>query len=130
MSPSEEFKDELTGVLNAKAGDKQLILLDGLMDKLLGLLMNLFDQCVGQLSPSEVAARVAKPSTLDKIRFRSRVRKGVYQSSSDYKQQGGQNAADSVFDVTTKLGKEKCTALVREMTEGENWWPAEQFEMG
>lgn len=128
--PSEDFQLQLSANLSKKADGKQLILFDGLVDKLLELLMGLFDQCIGQLSNAEVSERVSKASTADKIRFRTRVRKNVYTSSDDYRKQGGQNVADSVFETTAAMGKDKCEALVKEMTEGENFWPNDSFLMG
>ena len=127
---SDEFKAALTTTPNSKAAEKKLALFDGLMDQLLELLMGLFDQCLGQLSPGEVAQRVSKASTLDKIRFRSRVRKNVYKSSNDYRANGGQHVADSVLETTAAMGQDKCTALVKELTEGENFWPNDEFRMG
>lgn len=128
--PSEEFQTQLSATLTQKASGKQLILWEGLVDKLLELLMGLFDQCLGQLSPGEVAQRVSKASTADKVRFRARVRKNIYEDSAEYRKQGGANVADSVFETTQLLGVEKCTALVKEMTEGDNWWPNEDLLMG
>lgn len=128
--PSEEFELALTKNLSAKADGKQLILWDGLVDKLLELLMGLFDQCIGQLTSAEVAERVAQASKMDKVRFRTRVRKNIYKDSEDYRKQGGQNVADSVFETTAAMGKDKCEALVNEMTQGENWWPNEDLLMG
>lgn len=130
MKPSEEFESSLTKTLSAKADGQQLILWDGLVDKLLELLMGLFDQCIGQLSAGQVAQRVSSASKMDKVRFRTRVRKNIYKSTEDYRQQGGQNVADSVFETTAAMGPEKCEALVKEITEGDNWWPNEEFLMG
>ena len=130
LKPSDEFKARLTDTLNAKAGDKKLILFDGLMDQLLELLMGLFDQCLGQLSPGEVAQRVSQPSETTKIRFRTRVRQNVYKSSKDYAEQGGKHVADSVLETTAALGAGPCLALVRELTEGENWFPNSDLLMG
>lgn len=127
--PSEEFQTQLSATLSAKANGQQLILWDGLVDKLLEMLMGLFDQCIGQLSAEQVAARVASASTADKIRFRTRVRKNIYKNSDEYREQGGQNVADSVFETTAAMGKDKCVALVKEMTEGSNWWPNEDLLM-
>lgn len=130
MKPSDEFKSTLSTTLNAKAGDKQLILFDGLMDKLLEMLMGLFDQCIGSLTPGEVAERVSNPSEATRIRFRTRVRKEVYNGSKEYRAQGGQNVADSVLEATAALGNVKCEALVKEMTEGPNWFPNSDLLMG
>ncbi len=127
--PSEEFQTQLSATLSAKANGQQLILWDGLVDKLLEMLMGLFDQCIGQLSAEQVAARVASASTADKIRFRTRVRKNIYKNSDEYREQGGQNVADSVFETTAAMGKDKCVALVKEMTEGDNWWPNQDLLM-
>lgn len=127
--PSEEFQTQLSATLSAKANGQQLILWDGLVDKLLEMLMGLFDQCIGQLSAEQVAARVASASTADKVRFRTRVRKNIYKNSDEYREQGGQNVADSVFETTAAMGKDKCVALVKEMTEGSNWWPNEDLLM-
>lgn len=129
MTPAEEFKSLLTATLNAKAADKQLAIFDGLMDQLLELLMGLFDQCLGQLSPAEVAQRVSQPSDATRIRFRTRVRQNVYRSSSEYAKQGGKHVADSVLETTTALGQQKCVALVKQLTEGENWFPYDDFVM-
>lgn len=129
MSPIEDFKTTLTGVLNEKSGKKQLAIFDGLMDKLLELLTGLFDQCLGQLSPSEVAERVSAPSELTKIRFRTRVRKAVYKNSEEYAAQGGKAVADSVLEVTAAMGLEKCTALVKQVSEGDEWFPFNDFVM-
>ena len=128
--PSEEFELALTSNLSAKADGKQLILWDGLVDKLLELLMGLFDQCIGQLTSGQVAERVSQASKMDKVRFRTRVRKNIYKDSDDYRKQGGQNVADSVFETTAAMGQVKCEALVKEMTEGNNWWPNEDLLMG
>ncbi len=128
--PSEEFKTNLTTNLTKKSDGKQLILFDGLIDKLLELLMGLFDQCLGQLSPGQVAARVSSPSGITKIRFRSRVRKNIYDSSSDYRRQGGQNVADSVLETTQEMGLAKCAELVAELTEGDEFFPHDEFKMG
>lgn len=129
--PSEEFETQLSATLAKKAEGKQLILWDGLVDKLLELLMGLFDQCIGQLSSQEVAQRVTQVKKADKLRFRSRVKKHVYGNSSrKYQEGGGDHVADSVFDTTAAMGEAKCVALVKEMTEGENWWPNEDLLMG
>ena len=128
--PSDEFKTALTTTLNAKAADKKLAIFDGLMDQLLELLMGLFDQCLGQLSPGEVAQRVSQPSEATKIRFRTRVRQSIYKSSKDYADQGGKHVADSVLETTAAMGAGPCLALVREMTEGENWFPNDDLLMG
>lgn len=131
MKPvTDEFKTVLGQTLDAKQTDKKLAIFDGMMDKLLDLLMGLFDQCMGQLSPSQVAERVSNPSTFDKIRFRSRVRKHVYASSDDYKHNGGQHVADSVLETTQSLGKEKCHILIEELTTGDNFWPNDDLMMG
>lgn len=129
MKPSDEFKASLTTTLNAKAADKKLAIFDGLMDKLLELLMGLFDQCLGQLSPSEVAQRVSQPSDATKIRFRTRVRQNVYKSSRDYSEQGGKHVADSVLETTTAMGQQGCEMLVKELTEGAEWFPYEMYLM-
>ena len=128
--PSEEFKGNLAAILNKKAGDKQLTISDDLLNKLEEMLVGLFDQCIGQLSPAQVAERVSLPSPATRIRFRTRVRKEVYKDSNDYRDQGGQNVADSVLETTQAMGKEKCEALVKEMTEGENWFPNSDLLMG
>ena len=130
MKPSDDFKTSLQTTLNAKAADKKLALFDGLMDQLLELLMGLFDQCLGQLSPSEVAQRVSQPSDATKMRFRTRVRQNVYKSSKDFADQGGKHVADSVLETTAAMGQDKCVALVKELTEGDNWFPNEEFRMG
>jgi hypothetical protein len=127
--PSEEFKTTLASTLSAKAANKQLAIFDGLMDQLLELLMGLFDQCLGQLSPGEVAQRVSQPSEATKIRFRTRVRQSVYKSSRDFADQGGKHVADSVLETTAAMGQEKCVELVKELTEGENWFPNSEFLM-
>lgn len=128
--PSDDFKSDLTAKLNEKAGNKQLVLFDGLMDKLLELMLGLFDQCIGQLTPQQVAERVSNPSDATKIRFRTRVRQKVYTSAQDFTSQGGRHVADSVLETTTKLGQEKCVALVKELTEGDNWFPNSDLLMG
>ena len=128
--PSEDFKAGLTAELTAKSDNRQLVLFDGLQDKLLELLMGLFDQCLGQLSPAEVAQRVSQPSEATRIRFRTRVRQNLYKSAKDYSEQGGKNVADSVLETTIVMGQEKCVALVKELTEGENWFPNDDLFMG
>ncbi len=128
--PSEEFKSMLTATLNSKAAEKQLALFEGLMDQLLELLMGLFDQCLGKLSPAEVAERVSKPSEASRLRFRTRVRKNVYKSAKEFSDQGGKHVADAVLETTAAMGEEACLALVREMTEGENFWPNGDLLMG
>ena len=130
MKPSDDFKTTLTQTLNAKATDKKLVLFDGLMDRLLELLMGLFDQCLGQLSPGEVAQRVSQPSDTTKLRFRTRVRQQVYKSSRDFADQGGKHVADSVLETTAAMGQEKCAALVTELTSGEEWFPNSDLLMG
>lgn len=129
MSASDEFKNGLTERLNQKQQAKQLILWDGLIDKLIELLVGLFDQCIGNLSNAQVAARMAKPSNLDRVRFRTRVRKNLYDDSKQFKDQGGASVADSVFETTQAMGKDKCEALVKETTDGDNWWPADDLVM-
>jgi hypothetical protein len=120
----------LTGILNDKQTDRKLTLFEGLLDELLELMMGMFDQCLGQLTPAEVAQRVSSPSEATKLRFRTRVRQRIYKSASEYAAQGGKHVADSVLEATAALGETECLALVKQLTEGENWFPNEAFITG
>lgn len=131
MTPSEEFKDTLSQNINAKSTAGKLALFDGLLDKLMDLLIGLFDQCIGQLTPAQVAARMVRAKPLDRQRFANNVRGSLYGGSSkEFKSKGGAEVAASVWETTAKLGKDKCEAVVTELTEGENWWPNSDLFMG
>lgn len=131
--PSEEFQSALTDIINANAADKKLVLLDSLIDKLLELALNLFDQCIGQLSSAEVGERVAKASasTLDRSRFRKRVKRAIYDDNDrTWKDNGGQVAADSTLVALSRMGEARCVELAKEVSEGDNWFPNEAFITG
>lgn len=130
--PSEEFQATLTEIINANAADKKLVLMDELIDKLMELALNLFDQCISQLSPAGVGERIAKASDskVDRARFRKRVKRAIYDDSDRvWKQNGGQVAADSTLLAFKKMGEPRCVELATEMTSGENWFPYDDFVM-
>ena len=130
--PSEEFSSTLTEIINQNAADKKLVLMDELLDKLKELALNLFDQCIGQLSPAEVGERIAKASdsTLDRARFRKRVKRGIYDDSDrSWKSNGGQAAADSTLLAFKRMGETRCVELAKEVSGGENWFPFDDYVM-
>lgn len=131
--PSEEFNDTLTAIINEKVADKKLVLMDELIDKLMDMALNLFDQCIGQLTPAEVGERIAKASTstLDRARFRKRVKRAIYNDNDkNWNANGGQVAADSTLLAFSRMGSVRCVELAKELTDKDNWWPNSEFLMG
>lgn len=131
MRPSEEFEATLTAKLNAKQEGRQLILWDMLAEKLFDLLLKVFETCIGQLSSAEMAARMVKPSRVHRNKFRTLVKKSIYdQNGHDYKVEGGAVTADTVWEVTAALGTEKCEAVIADSKMELDEWPNADLLMG
>lgn len=129
--PSDEFEALLTQKLNAKQSGRQLILWDMLAEKMFDLLLRVFEGCLGQLSPVEMAARMVQPSRMHRNKFRTLVKKSIYdQNDHDFKAEGGAATADTVWEVTAELGAEKCAAVIADAKKDLDEWPNSDLLMG
>lgn len=131
MSSMDELKAAIVASINEKVGNQRMAIWDGMLDKLLELFTGLLDSCVGQLSPAKQAAILCNPNELQRSRMRRAVRREIYGNSSRrYEEQGGQYAADALFDGAKVLGEAKCAKAIVEMTTGDNYWPNADLFMG
>lgn len=133
MENSTILKNKLSEVLIAKStGDKpKLILWDGLLDKLMELVINLMDSCIGQMTPAKQAEIMVDPNFIQRSRMRASVKKNLYDNSrSKYNQLGGEAVADGFFEACAAAGKGVCEQAVIEMTTGDNYWPNADLFMG
>lgn len=131
MKPSEEFENDLLIRLQAKAENRQLVLWDLLAEKLFDLVLRVFESCLGNLSPSEMAARMVKPSRIHRNKLRSLVKKSIYEGNDrDFKAEGGAATADTVWETTASLGLEKCEAAILDVKKDLDEWPNEDLLMG
>lgn len=131
LRPSDEFEMLLTQKLNAKQAGKQLLLWDMLADKLFDLLLRVFEGCLAQLSPAEMASRMVQPSRMHRNKFRTIVKKSLYdQNGHDFKAEGGAATADTVWEVTAELGVEKCAAVIADAKKDLDEWPNQDLLMG